>query len=201
MMKRFHGFPDQAIDSQFQRAYDALSRRWLPRTRVVEAFGPFGATRVYESGPSTGDPVVFLSGHGETSMAWLETIAELSSHLRVIAIDDINAAGMSRPAARAVRAAADYVEWLDGLLRLLDVERCVLVGHSYGAWTALNQTIGAPDRIAGLVLVDPTNCLVGNRLPYLLRAVPLLLRPTPTRWRRFVTWSPGAPHSTNNDSG
>src|ERR671916_1674109 len=48
------------------------------------------------------------------------------------------------------RHARDVIRTLD----YLGVERCVLVGHSMGAFVALHTALLYPDRIAGLVLLD-----------------------------------------------
>ncbi len=48
----------------------------------------------------------------------------------------------------------DYVLHHDGLLRALQIERPVLVGHSLGGWMAAEFAITYPDRIAALALVN-----------------------------------------------
>ncbi|MFB7375536.1 alpha/beta fold hydrolase [Streptomyces sp. NPDC056222] len=66
-----------------------------------------------------------------------------------------------------------------------------LVGHSYGAWIALRYALNAPARVDRLVLLDPTNCFTGFSPRYLLRALPMLLRPTPARNAAFLRWETG----------
>jgi pimeloyl-ACP methyl ester carboxylesterase len=64
----------------------------------------------------------------------------------------------------------------------------MICGHSYGAWIALTYTIAHPDRVARLALLDPTDCYTGLRLPYVLRALPGLLRPSRERSISFLRW-------------
>ena len=66
--------------------------------------------------------------------------------------------GASTPVAPAQPAAADYAQRLAGLLDALDIDRCVLVGHSLGAITAAHAARAASpiaSRIAQLVLISP----------------------------------------------
>ena len=42
-----------------------------------------------------------------------------------------------------------------------------------------------------LFLLDPTQCFAGFKAAYLLHALPMLLRPTPSRVRAFLEWESG----------
>lgn len=81
--------------------------------------------------------------------------------------------------------------WLDTVRDELDLPRAALIGHSYGAWIALAHALDRPDRVDRLALLDPTNCFSGLRAGYMLRALPMLLRPTESRVRRFIEWETG----------
>lgn len=63
-----------------------------------------------------------------------------------------------------------------------------LAGHSYGAWIAAHYAARRPDRLGHLVLLDPTQVFAGLRPGYVLRALPVLVRPTPERVRSFLDW-------------
>ncbi|MGP3951374.1 alpha/beta fold hydrolase [Streptomyces sp. 7N604] len=45
-----------------------------------------------------------------------------------------------------------------------------------------------PQRVRKLALLDPTQCFAGYKAGYLLRALPLLIRPTSRRARAFLAW-------------
>jgi hypothetical protein len=49
----------------------------------------------------------------------------------------------------------------------------------------------APHRLGKLALLDPTNCFTGMSLRYLVRALPMLLKPTAERLRAFLQWETG----------
>lgn len=100
-------------------------------------------------------PLVCLHGIGSGAASWLEVAHILSSRTRVIAWD---APGYGESSALAVDAprGADYAARLHALLDALDVQRCVLVGHSLGALVAAAAArLAGGARFAALVLISP----------------------------------------------
>jgi pimeloyl-ACP methyl ester carboxylesterase len=93
-----------------------------------------------------------------------------------------------RSTATPPRTVDDLTSWLTGVLDALGIDRAALGGHSYGAWIALTYTLTHPDRVSRLALIDPTDCYLGLRLPYILRALPSLLRPSRQRTTSFLRW-------------
>jgi pimeloyl-ACP methyl ester carboxylesterase len=78
--------------------------------------------------------------------------------------------------------------WLDSCLDGLGVTSADVCAHSYRGWIALRYALHAPQRVARLVLLDPTQCFSGQRLTYRLHAIGLFARPGPESRRRFFTW-------------
>ena len=118
---------------------------------------------VHESGPAhTGRPtVVLLTGAGDHPASWVLVRRGLSESFRVIGYDRV---GMGRtddgPGARTL---AGYVEELDGVLAAAQITgRVLLVGHSLGGLIALADAAANPDRVAGVVLVDPAPPALGR---------------------------------------
>jgi pimeloyl-ACP methyl ester carboxylesterase len=119
------------------------------------ALGEGAVVSVRECG--TGPAMVCLHGIGSGAASWLDVAAELSTQAHVIAWD-APGYGSSTPVAPAQPKAGDYAQRLGALLDALNVERCVLVGHSLGALTAAAAARrGSPlaQRIAQLVLISP----------------------------------------------
>ena len=172
----------------FQDAYDALLTRWDIPVEQLELTDEFGMTHVNACGPTDGPPVVLLPGHGATSPVWFTVAPRLAERYRVYAIDLIVDAGRSTNTGRTPKTPADLHTWLSNVLDGLGISRVALCGHSYGAWIALTYTLAHPERVDRLALVDPTDCYVGLRLPYILRALPSLLRPSRARSISFLRW-------------
>ncbi|WP_330267432.1 alpha/beta fold hydrolase [Streptomyces griseorubiginosus] len=183
------GFDADAFDA----AYGKVMARWPADREALRVPTPFGTTHVNACGPSDAPPLVLLpGGGGATSASWYAQAAHLARTHRVLAVDLIGAPGRSAPAAdRHPRTVADLSAWLDALLDELGVGEADFGGHSYGGWIALHHALRAPDRMRRLFLLDPTQCFAGFKAAYLRHALPMLLRPTPTRVRAFLTWETG----------
>ncbi|MDX3797395.1 alpha/beta fold hydrolase [Streptomyces sp. AK04-3B] len=177
-------------DGAFQAAYDKVMARWPADREAVRVPTPFGTAYVNVCGPRDAPPLLLLpGGGGATSASWFAQAAELARVRRVYAVDLAGAAG--RTAASGVRTAADLDDWLDAVLAGLEIGRTDVGGHSYGGWIALRLALRAPARVRRLFLLDPTQCFAGYEAAYLLRALPMLVRPTPRRVRAFLRWETG----------
>ncbi|HEY1616267.1 MAG TPA: alpha/beta fold hydrolase [Streptosporangiaceae bacterium] len=183
--------------AEFGAAYDALVRRWPAGTRELDLTSEYGSTRVLACGPEDGPPMVLLHGGGTTAASWYGCAAGLSQEYRVYAVDRIGEPGRSTRGERRIAGPADLDRWLDGVLDGLGIGAdaragpAVVCGHSYGGWLALRYALHAPARVRRLVLLDPTQCFAWFRARYLLRALPVLLRPSAARARDFLAWEAG----------
>lgn len=123
----------------------------FPERLVTVAEGARVAIRECGQGPV----VVLLHGIGSGAASWLHCAQRLAGDHRVIAWD-APGYGRSTPLPEARPRALDYATRLDGLLEALDIQRCLLVGHSLGALmaTAYAASSGAR-RVARLVLFSP----------------------------------------------
>ena len=106
--------------------------------------------RIYEGG--TGTAVLLVHG-GWTGAAitWSRVWEPLAARYRVIAPD---LPGLGLPETPARRSVQQYAVWLVALLDVLGIERAVCVGNSFGASVASSLAGRAPERCAGLVLVN-----------------------------------------------
>ncbi|RSS47424.1 alpha/beta hydrolase [Streptomyces sp. WAC07061] len=182
----------------FRTAYDQALAQWPVPVEAVDVPTPYGVTRVNSCGPADGSasPLVLLPGGGASSTVWGACVAAgLGRGRRVHAVDLVGEPGLSVPApGRAVRRVGDLTAWLDALLDGLvgpGGGPVTLAGHSYGAWIAAHAAARRPGRFDRLVLLDPTRVFAGLRPGYVLRALPMLVRPTPARVRSFLAWETG----------
>ncbi|MGW2019157.1 alpha/beta fold hydrolase [Streptomyces sp. NPDC001927] len=184
--------PKATVPLAFLAAYDAELARWPAGTTTSERVTAYGTTHLLSHGPAGAPPVLLLPGGGATATGWHAMAAALGRTHRVHAVDLIGEPGCSVPAAgRPLRTVDDLTAWLGALLDGLGLDSAAFVGHSYGAWIALHHALRAPGRVDRLVLLDPTNCFTGFSPRYLLRALPMLLRPTPSRTDAFLRWETG----------
>jgi len=125
----------------------------FPARPVALRDGSVMSVRACGSGPA----LVCLHGIGSGAASWLDTAQLLAPQARVIAWD-APGYGTSTPLAPAVPKAVDYAERLGAMLDALDIDRCILVGHSLGALTAASAArpgSALAARIARLVLISP----------------------------------------------
>ncbi|WP_327262160.1 alpha/beta hydrolase [Streptomyces sp. NBC_01232] len=197
--------------SSFRAAYEEALGRWPGSVEAVDLATPYGVTRVNSCGPADAPPLVLLPGGGATSVVWGSCVAAGAARAhRVHAVDLVGDPGLSVPApGRAIRTAEDLIGWLDAVLDavvggvlgegrggVLGEDRggpgprrsVTLAGHSYGAWIAAHYAARRPARLGRLVLLDPTQVFAGLRPGYAVRALPILVRPTPERIRSFLAW-------------
>ena len=131
-------------------AWIAACGDFVSRDRVV---GPAGTLAV-DDGGKDGLPVVLVHSLAGTTQQWSEQLRHLRQTRRAVGFDfrghgrsdapkngDYTIAGM----------AADIAATVDSL----GLDRFVLVGHSMGGGAALVYAGSHPDRVRGLMLIDP----------------------------------------------
>lgn len=121
--------------------------------------------------------IILLHGFASSEFSWREVLEPLSAHSRVVAFDRpgfglteriLNWQGESP-------YTSDYQA--DLVVRLMDklgIQKAILIGNSAGGTIAMDTYLTYPDRINGLVLVDPA-VYTGGGTPDFLR--PLLHTP------------------------
>lgn len=102
--------------------------------------------------------LVLLHGFSSSTFSWRKVAGPLSANARVVAFDRPGFGFTERPA--VTKGANPYtpqaqVDLTLGLLDRLNLERAVLVGSSAGGAVAVQLALAHPERVAGLVLVDP----------------------------------------------
>jgi pimeloyl-ACP methyl ester carboxylesterase len=129
------------------------------RTMVTS---PGGRVHVTSAG-SLSDPVVVISsGLGGAWFDWNTTVDLLAPHARVVVFDRPGT-GHSGPATSPPSLQRE-VEVLEAVLH--DTERAVLVGHSMATLHVEAFTRLHPDRVSGVVLLDPDPELPGSGRPF-----------------------------------
>jgi len=154
MKKKLPIFSTPENRAKYLTAYEAMFSLWKVSYDPIDINTSYGSTHINVSGPVDGHPLVLLHAAGLSSTVWFASIASLSARHRVYAVDVIGDAGKS-VADRVMGRRTDYAHWLRELFDGLHIEKCNLLGHSYGGWLTLNMAMAYPDRLHKIVLLAP----------------------------------------------
>ena len=110
-----------------------------------------GAVCIHERGRIDGLPMVFLHGVFLDSSLWEGVAGNFRDH-RLLMVD-MPGHGKSHAVGRSWRM-NECVEMLLQVLDGMGVEKCVAVGHSWGAMTALRAAGQRPSRFRALCLIN-----------------------------------------------
>jgi pimeloyl-ACP methyl ester carboxylesterase len=109
--------------------------------------------RLFAITMGSGHDVVLVHGDGASAYTWRYVIEPLASRFRVHAID-LPGYGFSDKPAGVPYDAEWFARRLIGYLDQAGVQKALLVGNSMGGQVVAEAAILAPDRVAGLVLLD-----------------------------------------------
>jgi pimeloyl-ACP methyl ester carboxylesterase len=100
-----------------------------------------------------GMPVILGHGFLWDWRMWQPQVRALSSRCRVI-VPEMWGHGRSGPLPHGTRRLADLARHMVGMLDRLEIERCVVIGSSVGGMWGAHLAAHAPERVAGLVLMN-----------------------------------------------
>jgi pimeloyl-ACP methyl ester carboxylesterase len=189
-MRRTGGFRSQTDHDRYAEVYAEAMRQGPTPDQQLDLDTTFGATRVYRYGDGAGT-VLLLSGMAGSAASMTPYAAALSRHRTVYTVDTIGEAGMSVQTT-PLRDHADRARWLDEVMAGLDLTDVHLVGFSTGGFYAVHQAIHAPDRLASIILLDPTTVTVGFAPSTALLGLVASVINRDWLWRRWFRWAAGA---------
>lgn len=115
--------------------------------------GPAGNLYVRDGGQ--GDlPVLFVHGLGGNGGQWILQLDHLRPERRAVALD-LRGHGESDPAEEADYSIEGLADDIAAVADQLGLRRFVLAGHSLGSLAAIEYAGRHPERVSGLLLVDP----------------------------------------------
>jgi pimeloyl-ACP methyl ester carboxylesterase len=143
-----------------------------PVDKVASVYG----AKVHYVDAGTGSPVILLHGLADDIGVWESVIPALSAKHRVIALDQIGFGRSDKPLLSY--RVTTFVDFLDGFLNELKIDRASVVGNSLGGWVAADFALAHPDRVDRLVLCDAAGyaAVVKNMNPRALSALRLASR-------------------------
>jgi pimeloyl-ACP methyl ester carboxylesterase len=126
-------------------------RRFAPPGELLDA----GGHRLHVLCRGAGQPaVVFESGIAASSLSWALVQPGVAAFTRACTYDRAGLAWSEPPS--SLRTFARIVDDFAAVVsQASEGQRAVLVGHSFGCFVVRGYACRHPDRVAGLVLVDP----------------------------------------------
>lgn len=104
-----------------------------------------------------GEAVVFLHGYTGSTQDWANQASVLSPKYKVIALDLRGHGKSAAPSREGEYSVPIFAEDACALLKMLNIKKCCLVGHSLGGFIALQFALEHQDMLAALVLVDTSS--------------------------------------------
>jgi pimeloyl-ACP methyl ester carboxylesterase len=157
--------------------------------------GPAGSLRIDDGGQSRSDwPVVFVHSLAGIVGQWSAQLAHLRPTRRAVALD-LRGHGRSDPPTDGDYSLIGMAADIGAVVEQLDLTKVVLVGHSMGGGVALTYAGTHPNKVAGLLLLDPIGD--GKQFPAsqtepLLRALNANYETTITEYWKGIAGSNGA---------
>ncbi|MGE5677521.1 MAG: alpha/beta fold hydrolase [Pseudomonadota bacterium] len=172
-MKTTKVFKSEEEKREVLKYYDKLLARWpVPKEeQLIET--QYGTTYGITCGDRLSPPLILLHGTNSNSTMWLGDIAEYSRHFRVYALDIPGEPGKSGDTQYPLDSPA-YADWLEEVLKALELKKVSLMGLSLGGWLAVNYALRHQERIERLVLLCPSG-IGRTKASFLFRAFPLML--------------------------
>jgi pimeloyl-ACP methyl ester carboxylesterase len=116
--------------------------------------GPQGQLSVTQSDQGEGLPVLFLHADSGRGAQWVDMARQIGDDRRAVTFD-FRGSGESEPARDDDYGYEGRAADVDSVADTLGLGRFVVVAHSGGAAVALEYGFNHPQRVAGLLLVDP----------------------------------------------
>jgi pimeloyl-ACP methyl ester carboxylesterase len=133
------------------------------RASTIDLGGP---VHHVDCGGEGSPPMVLVHGLGMSHALWAGVAGALASRRRVHLLDFVGHGLTPRAGRRA--DLPSHLEVIDRFLQEVVREPAIVVGHSTGGHLAVLEGAAAPDRVAGLVLVDAAVPVPWSSLPLVL---------------------------------
>jgi 2-hydroxy-6-oxonona-2,4-dienedioate hydrolase len=132
----------------FVASVTTLAQAAQPADKTATVYG----AKIHYLEAGSGPPVILLHGLGGDGSNWAPTIAPLAAKFRVLVPDQIGFGRSDKPLLNY--RVGTLVDFLDGFMKQVGIERASLVGNSLGGFAAAAYALAHPEKVDRLVLVD-----------------------------------------------
>ncbi len=174
------------------KSYDKTMELWdLDYTEhFVET--PYGKSHVLVSGKKDAQPLVLLPGLFADATMWYPNVKALSQHYRVYTLDLLTFGGKSIPKGKAIQDIHDYATWFNVIMEHFDEDSVAVAGLSYGSWLALALAREMPQKIAALMLLDPSETFMPMNSSMAWKGFRyFMFFPNRKKYEKFFDWMGG----------
>jgi pimeloyl-ACP methyl ester carboxylesterase len=120
------------------------------------AFVQAGDTQMYYQKAGSGDvPIVLVHGFGASSFSWRDNLNPIAATGFTVYAPDMRGFGLSDKGWDKSMSQDAQADRLKAFMDAQGIDRAVLAGNSMGGGIVTNFALRYPDRVRGLVLVDP----------------------------------------------
>jgi len=183
----YHPFKSQKAKEAYLTYYDEKASHWPVASENKYANTSFGQTFVRISGPKNGPSLVLLPGDTVNSLDWMPQIENLSKDFRTYALDHIYDNGRSIYT-RSIKKPEEFVEWLDELFTVLELDNINLMGYSYGGWQASLYALSYPEHLNKLILLAPASTVLRPRIKTIIRVILYYFIHTHYMVKKYFYW-------------
>ena len=104
-----------------------------------------------------GKAIVILHGYTSSSQEWANQVSVLSPRYMAVTLDHRGHGKSAAPSREEDYSMPIFADDVFKLLKMLNIDKCCLVGHSLGGFISLEFALDHPDMLAALVLVDTSS--------------------------------------------
>lgn len=115
-----------------------------------------------------GPLMLMLHGFPEFWYSWRHQIPEFAKDFKVVALDLRGYNDSDKPADQSAYVMAEFIKDVEGVIKGLGYDRCVLVGHDWGGAIAWNFAYAHPEMVERLIVLNlphPAKFASGLRTP------------------------------------
>lgn len=119
--------------------------------------------RYLETDGNSTVPLIILHGWGSLIDSWKNVASQLEEHDVKVFIPDLPGFGQT-PEPPSAWSAGDYMEFVKGFARKLDIQKFDLAGHSFGGQLAITYAAQHPPEIRKLILIAAARIMRRRKL-------------------------------------
>ena len=115
-----------------------------------------------------GDLMLMLHGFPEFWYSWRHQIPEFAKDYKVVALDLRGYNDSDKPADKSAYVMDEFIRDVEGVIKGLGYDKCILVGHDWGGAIAWNFAYAHPEMVERLIILNlphPAKFAEGMRNP------------------------------------